>query len=492
MKKQYLIFALAALLVVGCGSGGSEASSQTPQERTTESAAPEESTEGETTKSEQELAAEAKERKEKYIAECQPFQYKEFFRYEEKYKGTKVNLVLEVAQVMDSGLRCYSYSGDSFSTGDEYIIFDDRVEKDMRILQDDVITVWGEYVGSVEMTRAINDVAESIPAVSAKYISLMDETGDVAVPDVVPVTGYEFDPAAAAKADEYYEEELGRSSTKSSNPIIDNIFGDSMEQWSWQSDSTGYYLIPFRSDGGYQIWFTCANDTIWANTAFTVEVDEIIDTPSGGIACRGKMYQASKEDSEYNGTVEVTWASEESVDFCSVKMVDGHQLTDVDMVADDYSYYGITDDSMSKSVGTFPSGNQTMYVVQCQEFITLRSAPSTKAAEITKIPLYSSVSYVGPAADGFSEVFYNGQHGYVLAQYLDEYEPQVATGVTYEVINCKESITLRTSPSTKASEICQIPLGALVYYIEPAANGFFLVSYGSYTGYALSSYLGVR
>lgn len=57
------------------------------------------------------------------------------------------------------------------------------------------------------------------------------------------------------------------------------------------------------------------------------------------------------------------------------------------------------------------------------------------------------------------------------------------------VVNCRESITLRTSPSTKASAIRQIPLGAAVSYIEISENGFYKVSYMGDTGYALSQYL---
>lgn len=54
------------------------------------------------------------------------------------------------------------------------------------------------------------------------------------------------------------------------------------------------------------------------------------------------------------------------------------------------------------------------------------------------------------------------------------------------MVNCNESITLRTGLSTKADEILQIPFGASVDYIQSAANGFYLVSYCGYNGYALA------
>lgn len=80
-------------------------------------------------------------------------------------------------------------------------------------------------------------------------------------------------------------------------------------------------------------------------------------------------------------------------------------------------------------------------------------------------------------------------------QPVPETESQAASGgdagmyQTMYVVNCNESITLRTEPSTKAAEICQIPLGAVVSYIEPAENGFYKVVYLGQTGYALASYL---
>lgn len=79
--------------------------------------------------------------------------------------------------------------------------------------------------------------------------------------------------------------------------------------------------------------------------------------------------------------------------------------------------------SASQSSGT-PQANaapvyQTMRVVNCQQFITLRAAPSTTAAEITKIPLGSVVSFVANSTDGFYEILYNGNHGFALASYLE-------------------------------------------------------------------------
>lgn len=153
----------------------------------------------------------------------------------------------------------------------------------------------------------------------------------------------------------------------------------------------------------------------------------------------------------------------------------------------------------------------TLFVVNCQESITLRTEPYTKASEICQIPLGSPVSYVETSDNGFYKVIYNGKTGYALASYLDTeyhatnqvikpssgntssdtYKTTVPAQVytTMYVVNCQESITLRTSPSTKASEICQIPLGAAVSYVERAGNDFYLIVYNGKVGYSLASYL---
>lgn len=139
----------------------------------------------------------------------------------------------------------------------------------------------------------------------------------------------------------------------------------------------------------------------------------------------------------------------------------------------------------------------TYYVVNCNESITLRTSPSTSAGEICQIPLGSAVSYVETADNGFYKIIYNGKTGYGLASYLSQSKPAVTgnTGSnttvyrTFYVVNCNESITLRTSPSTSASEICQIPLGSAVSYVESSSNGFYKVIYNGSTGYALASYL---
>ena len=136
----------------------------------------------------------------------------------------------------------------------------------------------------------------------------------------------------------------------------------------------------------------------------------------------------------------------------------------------------------------------TLYVVNCNESITLRTADSTSAKEIRQIPLGAAVSFMENAANGFYKVSYNGSTGYALASYLsvDPYNHYVAsttaatdTSWTGKVVRCNEFITLRKTPSTKGEEITKIPLGAIV----TVYNGFYYINYYGNEGYALASYI---
>ena len=141
----------------------------------------------------------------------------------------------------------------------------------------------------------------------------------------------------------------------------------------------------------------------------------------------------------------------------------------------------------------------TLYVVNCNESITLRTADSTSAKEIRQIPLGAAVSFMENAANGFYKVSYNGSTGYALASYLsvDPYDHYVASTTAADlswrgkVVRCNEFITLRKTPSTKGEELIKIPLGAIVTVYSGADNGFYYINYGGIEGYALASYIDV-
>ena len=61
----------------------------------------------------------------------------------------------------------------------------------------------------------------------------------------------------------------------------------------------------------------------------------------------------------------------------------------------------------------------TMTVVNCNEYITLREEPDTRAAALDRMPLgEKGVVFLGEADNGLWLVSYEGQTGYALAKYL--------------------------------------------------------------------------
>lgn len=137
----------------------------------------------------------------------------------------------------------------------------------------------------------------------------------------------------------------------------------------------------------------------------------------------------------------------------------------------------------------------TMYVVNCNEWISLRSTPNTNASRLATIPLGSSVGFIEQSTNGFYKIAYNGVVGYALSQYLSaspahsSYVPSAPSTAKMTVVDCNEWISLRSTPSTNASRIAEIPLGATVEFLEVSSNGFYKVRYNGAVGYALSQYL---
>ena len=147
----------------------------------------------------------------------------------------------------------------------------------------------------------------------------------------------------------------------------------------------------------------------------------------------------------------------------------------------------------------------TMTVVNCNSWVTLRQSPSTSAATVTRVPLGANVdAYYYNSR--FTECYYLGLHGYILSEYLTDglyrdyqrYEPGDSReqNTDYDnflgslrVINCESWVTLRSSPSTQASTVTRIPLGAYVEAYKYNSE-FAECYYKGMHGFVLRRYLG--
>ena len=118
-----------------------------------------------------------------YKAECQSVDYKELCRYPEKYEGTKIAVKVKVSQIIDANFsgsekawRTYTdNSGYGFYADDEYYMLDKRGDDAVKILEDDIITVYGEFTGLEKITRALTSTTDELPRIEVKYADLVDE-----------------------------------------------------------------------------------------------------------------------------------------------------------------------------------------------------------------------------------------------------------------------------------------------------------------------------
>lgn len=118
-----------------------------------------------------------------YKAECQTVDYKELCRYPEKYEGTKVVVKVKVSQIIDANFsgsekawRTYTdNSGYGFYADDEYYMLDKRGGDAVKILDDDIINVYGEFTGLEKITRALTSTTDELPRIEVKYADIVDE-----------------------------------------------------------------------------------------------------------------------------------------------------------------------------------------------------------------------------------------------------------------------------------------------------------------------------
>ncbi len=118
-----------------------------------------------------------------YKAECQTVDYKELCRYPEKYEGTKIVVKVKVSQIIDANFsgsekawRTYTdNSGYGFYADDEYYMLDKRGGDAVKILDDDIINVYGEFTGLEKITRALTSTTDELPRIEVKYADLVEE-----------------------------------------------------------------------------------------------------------------------------------------------------------------------------------------------------------------------------------------------------------------------------------------------------------------------------
>lgn len=174
--KRWWFIAIIVLIVLSAigGSGSSSDSSASSSKATSKASAS-------TASSVASVVPEISE--DDYKAECQTVDYKELCRYPEKYEGTKIVVKVKVSQIIDANFsgsekawQTYTdNSGYGFYADDEYYMLDKRGGDAVKILEDDIITVYGEFTGLEKITRALTSTTDELPRIEVKYADLANE-----------------------------------------------------------------------------------------------------------------------------------------------------------------------------------------------------------------------------------------------------------------------------------------------------------------------------
>ena len=172
--KRWWFIAIIVLIVLSAIGGSSNSSDVSTSSSTTKASAS-------TASSVASVVPEISE--DDYKAECQSVDYKELCRYPEKYEGTKIAVKVKVSQIIDANFsgsekawRTYTdNSGYGFYADDEYYMLDKRGDDAVKILEDDIINVYGEFTGLEKITRALTSTTDELPRIEVKYADLVEE-----------------------------------------------------------------------------------------------------------------------------------------------------------------------------------------------------------------------------------------------------------------------------------------------------------------------------
>ena len=136
---------------------------------------------------------------------------------------------------------------------------------------------------------------------------------------------------------------------------------------------------------------------------------------------------------------------------------------------------------------TFMPVKVSWYYADCNEYISLRSEPSTSSKTLLRIPADDKLQLLAVKGD-FAFVSYNGTNGYVLKNYIQPVNDSLRSDTpSFWIANCNEYISLRNDAGG-SEVIAKIPTGGqmtLLGWYEKYA----LVEYSDMTGYVLSSYI---
>nr|DAP92851.1 MAG TPA: hypothetical protein [Caudoviricetes sp.] len=156
----------------------------------------------------------ANQTEDEYKASCKEIDYKELCRYPEKYTGEHISVKVKVQQILEAGFftldkawRAYTdESGYGWYADDEYYMIDKRGSGSVKVLEDDVVRVYGEFAGLEKITRALTGQNDELPKINVKYADLLDDAPEKTYEEILEEYSQKMRDATPRLISEYQEE----------------------------------------------------------------------------------------------------------------------------------------------------------------------------------------------------------------------------------------------------------------------------------------------
>lgn len=133
-------------------------------------------------------------------------------------------------------------------------------------------------------------------------------------------------------------------------------------------------------------------------------------------------------------------------------------------------------------------GETNATIVNCANYVNVRSTPDTRYAAIGKAFAGSRILVTQANAEaGWHKIDFGGVEAYISADYV-KIDEQLQTNAL--VINCVNSVNVRSTPSTQYAAIGSVAAGARITVTQTnAAEGWHQINYAGATAYIFAYYV---
>lgn len=133
------------------------------------------------TSSKSQAASKVELGEDEYKERCVEVDYKDLCRYPDKYSHQRIKVKVKIQQVMDSSLfsseKAYRVMTDNDGYGlyldDEYYVIDERESGSVKLLEDDIVMIYGKFGGMKKVTRALTWTTDEVPSIEMKYVEIV-------------------------------------------------------------------------------------------------------------------------------------------------------------------------------------------------------------------------------------------------------------------------------------------------------------------------------